>query len=93
MVKYWDSGINKMVPLTELVCKVKIWDEMYGAAYCPNRIDMPYADRLEISFDDIEELRAFRYSVNKMVDSLDDLLSGRREESVTLFKESKERVK
>ena len=92
MVKIYNPYTSKYEPVGEMVARVRIWDQDYGAACVPNSHPNSYnyldlANRVEIKFDDFEELKAYQYSINHLVDSLEKILYNKREESVDLFKE------
>ena len=88
MVKIYNPYGSKYEPISEMVAKVRVWDQDYGAAYAPNSYNYIDLDnRVEIKFDDFEELKAYQYSINHLVDSLEKILYNKREESVDLFKE------
>lgn len=88
MVKIYNPYTSKYEPVGEMVARVRIWDQDYGAAYVPNSYNyLDLANRAEIKFDDFEELKAYQYSINHLVDSLEKILYNKREESVNLFKE------
>lgn len=88
MVKIYNPYVSKYEPVGEMVARVRIWNQDYGASYIPNSYNyVDLANRVEIKFDDFEELKAYQYSINHLVDSLEKMLYNKREESVDLFKE------
>ena len=89
MVKYYDEQFNRYVPISTIECRLPVWGTEYGGAFMPNRDGnaCDFGDRISIKFDDFQELKAYQEAVNRMVDSLENILYNRKEESIELFKE------
>ncbi len=75
--------------ISTIECRLPVLGTEYGGAFMSNRDanSFDHGDRISIRFDDFEELKAYQEAVNRMVDSLENILYNRREEPIELLKE------
>lgn len=84
-MKIYKNAIGKNVPVEQITCRVKVFGDTFGGAWCPHNSQWGMGEQVELSLDDLNELYEFRAMVNKFVDSLEQVMEQHKENSIELF--------